>query len=72
LPLKLIDQLNDFEGAVKDTASAVNITGEPSLVYPPREKRSGLLDVLFGDTSEYLPSREKLLEQEVGFYFLWK
>ena len=72
LPLKLIDQLADFEGAVKDTASSVNITGEPSLVYPPREKRPGLMDLMFGDVSDYLPSREKLLEQEVGFYYLWK
>jgi len=72
IPLKLIDQVADFEGAVKDTASSVNITGEPSLVYPPREKRPGLMDLMFGDVSDYLPSREKLLEQEVGFYYLWK
>jgi len=72
LPLKLIDQVADFEGAVKDTASSVNITGEPSLVYPPRERRPGLADLFLGDLSDYLPSREKLLEQEVGFYYLWK
>ena len=71
LPLKLVDQLADFEGAVKDTARAVNISGEPSLVWPPKERRSGL-DLLFGDVSDYLPSREKLLEQQVGFYYLWK
>ncbi|MGH9641868.1 MAG: signal peptide peptidase SppA, partial [Terriglobales bacterium] len=72
LPLKLIDQVADFEAAVKDTARSVNISGEPSLVYPPKERRSGLLDFLFGDVSDYLPSREKLLEQQVGFYYLWK
>ncbi|MGA8298586.1 MAG: signal peptide peptidase SppA, partial [Terriglobales bacterium] len=59
-------------GAVKDTASSVNISGEPSLVWPPKEKRPGLGDLLFGDLSSYLPSREKLLEQQVGFYYLWK
>ncbi len=69
--LKLVDQIADFEGAVKDTARAVNISGEPTLVYPPKERRSGL-DLLFGDVSDYLPTREKLLEQEVGFYYLWK
>jgi protease IV len=69
--LKLVDQITDFEGAVKDTARAVNISGEPTLVYPPKERRSGL-DLLFGDVSDYLPTREKLLEQEVGFYYLWK
>ena len=72
LPLKLVDQIADFEGAVKDTARSVNISGEPSLVWPPKEKRTGLGDWLFGDLSEYLPSREKLLEQQVGFYYLWK
>jgi protease-4 len=72
LPLKLVDQITDFEGAVKDTARAVNISGEPSLVWPPKERRPGLMDFLFGDVSEYLPTREKLLEQQVGFYYLWK
>ena len=72
LPLKLVDQIADFEGAVKDTAKAVNITGEPNLVWPPKEKRPGLGDWLFGDLADYLPSREKILEQQVGFYYLWK
>jgi protease IV len=71
VPLKLVDQIDDFEGAVKDTARAVNISGEPSLVWPPKNRRSGL-DLLFGDVSDYLPSREKMLEQQVGFYYLWK
>ncbi len=69
--LKLVDQIADFEGAVKDTARAVNISGEPTLVWPPKGRRSGL-DLLFGDVSDYLPTREKLLEQQVGFYYLWK
>jgi protease IV len=69
--LKLVDQIADFEGAVKDTARAVNISGEPNLVWPPKEKRSGL-DLLFGDVSDYLPTREKLLEQQIGFYYLWR
>jgi protease-4 len=69
--LKLVDQIADFEGAVKDTAQAVNISGEPTLVYPPKEKHSAL-DLLFGDVSDYLPTREKLLEQQIGFYYLWK
>jgi len=69
--LKLVDQIADFEGAVKDTARAVNISGEPTLIWPPKERRSGL-DLLFGDVSDYLPTREKLLEQQVGFYYLWK
>jgi protease-4 len=72
LPMKLVDQIADFEGAVKDTARSVNISGEPSLVWPPKERRPTLMDLMFGDLSDYLPSREKLLEQQVGFYYLWK
>ncbi len=71
LNMKMIDQVTDFEGAVKDTARSVNISGEPTLIYPPKDRRSGL-DLLFGDVSDYLPTKEKLLEQQVGFYFLWK
>ncbi len=71
LSMKMVDQIADFEGAVKDTARAVNISGEPTLVWPPKERRSGL-DLLFGDVSDYLPTREKLMEQQVGFYYLWK
>jgi protease IV len=69
--MKLVDEIADFEEAVKDTARAVNISGEPTLVYPAKDRRSGL-DLLFGDVSDYLPTREKLLEQQVGFYYLWK
>jgi protease IV len=71
LPMKLIDQVADFQAAVNDTAKSVGIKGEPVLVRPERERKT-LADLLFGDVSEYLPSREKLLEQHVGFYFLWK
>lgn len=71
LPLKLIDQIGDFQAAVADTAKAVGIRGEPTLVRPEKDRKS-VLDLLFGDVSEYLPSRAKLLESNVGFYYLWK
>jgi len=71
LPLKLVDQLGDFQDAVNDTAKAVGIKGEPVLVRPEKPRRT-LLDVLFGDLSEYLPDRAKLMQSNVGFYYLWK
>ncbi len=71
MPLKLVDQIGDFHTAVEDTAKAVGIKGEPTLVHPEKERKT-LLDLLFGDVSEYLPSRAKLMESNVGFYFLWK
>jgi protease-4 len=71
LGLHLIDQIGDFRTAVLDTAKSVNISGEPVLVHPERDRKS-LLDLLFGDVSPYLPTKEKLLDQQVGFYYLWK
>jgi protease-4 len=69
--LKLVDQLGDFRFAVEDTAKSVGITGEPVLVRPTQERKT-LLDLLFSDVSRWLPDRNKLLEDHVGFYYLWK
>src|SRR5262250_1013213 len=69
--LHLIDQIADFRTAVLDTAKAVNISGEPVLVHPERDRKS-LLDLLFGDVSPWLPTKEKLLDQQTRFYYLWK
>ena len=69
--MKLIDEVGDFEAAVKDTAKSVNISGEPTLVHPERDRRT-LLDLMTGDISQWIPGREKMLEQQVGFYYLWK
>jgi protease-4 len=69
--MKLIDEVGDFEAAVADTAKSVGIKGEPSLVHPDKDRRT-LLDLVLGDVSQYLPGREKMLEQHVSFYYLWK
>jgi protease IV len=69
--LKLIDEFGDFQAAVEDTAKSVGIQGEPTLVHPEKQRRT-LLDLLFGDVSEYLPDKAKLLENNIGFYYLWK
>jgi protease-4 len=71
MSLHLIDQISDFRSAVLDTAKSVNISGEPVLVHPEKDRKS-LLDLLFGDASQWLPTKEKLLDQHVGFYYLWK
>jgi len=71
LPLRLVDQLGDFRSAVEDTAKSVGIKGEPVLVRPEKERKT-LLDVIFGDFSEFIPDRAKLLQNHVGFYYLWK
>jgi protease IV len=56
---------------VKETARSVGIKGEPELVRPQRERRT-LLDLLFGDLSQFLPDRFKQLQTQVGFYYLWQ
>jgi protease IV len=71
LMLHLIDQVADFQAAVDDTAKSVGIKGEPTLVHPERNRQT-LFDLLFGDLAQWLPTREKLLEQHVGFYYLWQ
>jgi len=69
--MKLIDTVGDFETAVSDTAKSVGIKGEPTLVRPEKDRKT-LMDLLLGDVSQYLPTKEKMLEQQVGFYYLWK
>ena len=71
LAMKLIDQVGDFQDAVKETAKSVGITGEPVLVHPEKDRKT-LLDLMTGDVSQWLPSKERLLDQHVGFYYLWK
>jgi protease-4 len=71
LDMKLIDGVGDFETVVADTAKSVGISGEPTLVRPERERRT-VLDLLMGDVSQIVPAREKMMEQQVGFYYLWK
>ena len=71
LSMKLIDDVGDFQKVVDETAKSVGIRGEPTLVHPEKDRKT-LMDLLLGDVSQYLPSREKMLEQQVGFYYLWK
>ena len=71
LGMHLIDDIGDFRAVVRDTAKHVNISGEPTLVHAERQRRS-FLDLLFGDVSPWLPTKEKLMDQQIGFYYLWK
>src|SRR5580698_8348650 len=71
LDMKLIDNVGDFETVVAETAKSVGISGEPTLVHPEQNRRT-LMDLLLGDVSQYIPTREKMFEQQVGFYYLWK
>jgi protease-4 len=69
--MHLVDELGDMQAAVDYTAKTVGIKGEPTLVRAEKEKKT-VLDLLFGDISDYLPDRAKLMQTQVGFYYLWK
>jgi protease-4 len=71
LSMHLIDQIGDFQAVVDDTAKSVGIKGEPVLVHPELERKN-VFDLLFGDVSQWLPTKEKLMENQMGFYYLWK
>lgn len=71
LKLKLIDEVGDFESAVKYTARTAGIKGEPTLVRPVKKRRS-IFDVMFSDASDLIPDRSAMMQTNVGFYYLWK
>lgn len=71
LPLGLIDKIGGFRVALLDTARSVGISGEPSIVRPPRTKR-GLLALINGDADDLFPNPSQLLNHAPGFYFMWK
>ncbi len=71
LPLGLIDKIGGYRVALMDTAKAVGISGEPTVIRPAKAKR-GLLAALTGDADDLFPNPSQLLNRAPGFYFLWK
>lgn len=71
LPMGLIDKVGGFRTALIDTAREVGISGEPTIVRPPKNKR-GLLAVLADDGEDLFPNPSQLLDRAPGFYFMWK
>jgi protease-4 len=69
--IHLVDEIADFRTAVLETAKSVGISGEPQVVRPEHPHRS-LFDLVFGDATPVIPTKEKLLDEQVGFYYLWK
>jgi protease IV len=71
LPLHLIDKIGTFRDTLLETAKQVGISGEPDVIKPAVKHRT-LLDLLTGDASDLFPNPGKLLEKNVGFYYLWR
>ncbi|NSW85565.1 MAG: signal peptide peptidase SppA [Syntrophobacteraceae bacterium] len=62
--LGLVDELGNFEDAVRIAANLAGITGEPELIYPTRKRRS-LLELLLG--TELSERVDVLLGGPAGF-----
>jgi protease IV len=75
LPLHLIDKIGTFQDCLRDTAKSVGISGDPTVVKPPRP-RAGLWALITGDTDVSILDPAKTLshalEQNPNFYYLWK
>lgn len=71
LPLGLIDKVGGYRVALMETAKAVGISGEPSVVRPAKNKR-GLFALLADDGEDLFPNPSQLLNHAPGFYFMWK
>jgi protease-4 len=68
---KLIDETGGLYDAVALTAKLAKISGEPRLVYSPRERRT-LIDLLTGDLSGIFNFPTGVPDQRIQFSFLWK
>jgi protease IV len=71
---KLIDELGNYDAALKYTADLVNIKGEPTVVTPPKPKRGSILDLLTKTDVGDILSKGTLEAPgaTLQFEYLWK
>jgi ClpP class serine protease len=74
-----IDELGNYQDAVKATAKLIGLKGEPRVVTPPKPREGiSLLDLLFGvakikDVSpSELPKQLMNADTSVRFKYQWK
>jgi protease IV len=75
----LVDEIGNYEDAVKATAKLAQIKGEPQVVTPPKQKEGlSLLDLLLGATKikdispSQLPNQLMDIDSSVKFKYQWK
>jgi protease-4 len=75
----LVDEIGNYEDAVKATAKMAGIKGEPQIITPPKPKDEfSLLDLLFGATRiknispTELPNQLMNIDTSVKFKYQWK
>ena len=71
---KLIDDLGNYDAALKGTAELVGIKGEPQVVTPPKPRRGSILDLLTSTDLGGLASHNTLQPpgSSLQFEYLWK
>ena len=71
---KLIDDLGNYDAALKGTAELVGIKGEPQVVTPPKPRRGSILDLLTSTDIAGLVSHNTLQPpgSSLQFEYLWK
>ncbi|MGE0130217.1 MAG: signal peptide peptidase SppA [Blastocatellales bacterium] len=75
----LVDEIGNYQDAVKATAKLVNIKGDPQIITPPKPKEGfTLLDLLLGATRitsvspSQLPGQLINMDTSVKFKYQWK
>jgi len=71
---RLIDDLGNYDAALKGTAELVGIKGEPQVVTPPKPRRGSILDLLTSSALGGLVSHNTLQPpgSTLQFEYLWK
>ena len=71
---KLIDELGNYDAALKGTAELVGIKGEPQVITPPKPRRGSILDLLTSTDVGKLLSNHTLQPpgSTLQFEYLWK
>ncbi len=70
LSLKLVDNIGNFDDAVKLAADLAGIHGKPAVIYP-RKHKSGLLDLLSGSNDSEAAIQRILSRQAPRFLYRW-
>ena len=67
----LIDEVGNLHDAIDMTTKLAKISGEPKVVFPPKEKKT-LWSFLFDDVSSILPLESRVLDNRIQFSYQWK
>jgi protease IV len=67
----LVDELGTLQDAIAAAAKMAGVSGEPSVITPPK-KQVSLLDLLLGDSRSLLSLNKDRSESQIRFQYLWR